>query len=133
MMQCFVSGRGTGKTTQLIKLSHDTDIPILARNAQMAQSIEYQAQRIGIGIPKPVCNQVSGWCVTHTGAKPESVLVDEAGGVLEDVLGTRVIAAAINGDAMRIANPAIPDLEEMGLIDLVRTWRNARKRKGGKR
>ena len=132
-MQCFVSGRATGKTTQLIKLSHDTGIPILTRNAEMAKRIEWQACRMGIGIPKPLSNRVSGLCATERSAKPESVLVDEAGGVLEDMLRTRVVAAAINGDALRIANPAIPDLEEMGFIDLLRQWRRARKRKGDKR
>lgn len=129
-MQCFVSGRATGKTTRLIMLSHDTGIPILTRNAHMAASIELQARRMGIGIPKPLCNQVAGWCVTPKGTKPESVLVDEAGGVLEDALGTRVAAVAINGDALRIANPAIPDLEAMGFLDLFRDCRRARKRKG---
>lgn len=88
------------------------------------------ARCMGIGIPKPLCNQVAGWCVTPKGTKPESVLVDEAGGVLEDALGTQVAAVAINGDALRIANPAMPDLEAMGFLDLFRAWRRARKRKG---
>lgn len=131
-MQCFVSGRRTGKTTQLIKLSHDTGIPILARNAHMAHHIEWQACRLGIGIPKPICSPVSYLRLIPTGTKPESVLVDEAGGVLEDLLGVKVSAVAINGDALRIANPAIPDLETIGFLDLFRAWRKERKRKGGK-
>lgn len=130
-MQCFVSGRCTGKTTQLIVLSHDTGIPILARNANMAASIERQAFRMGIGIPKVVVSRVSGGCITPKRASPERVLVDEAGGVLEDALGVKVAAVSINGDALRIANPAIPDLGEMSLINLFKVWSKARKRKSG--
>ena len=55
------------------------------------------------------------------------MIVDEAGGVLEDVLGAKVVAASIDGVAL---NPAIPDLEAMGFLDLFRAWRRARKRKG---
>lgn len=131
-MQCFVSGRRTGKTTQLIKLSHDTGIPIVTRNAAMANCIERQALRMGVAIPKPIVNRVSGWREPPV-AKCESVLVDEAGGILEDMLGTRVVAVAINGDAVRIANPAMPDFEQMGLADLLREWRKASKQKGGRR
>lgn len=50
-----------------------------------------------------------------------------ASGVLEDVLGAKVVAASIDGEAL---NPAIPDLEAMGFLDLLRAWRRARKRKG---
>lgn len=131
-MQCFVSGRGTGKTTQLIKLSHDTGIPIMTRNKGMANHVEYAAMLMGVSIPRVLVNQTASFVPTPTGKHATQVIVDEAGGVLKDLLGVKVSAVAINGDALRIANPAIPDLEEMGLIDLVRTWRKARKRKGGK-
>lgn len=126
-MQCFVSGRRTGKTTQLIKLSHDTGIPIYTRTEQMARNVAFQADRMGVTIPKPICQRPA-----LIGLRPSQVIVDEAGGILEDVLGAKVIAASINGDALRIANPAIPNFEEIGFIDLFRKWRKARKRKGGK-
>lgn len=121
-MQCFVSGRRTGKTTRLIMLSHDTGIPIYTRNAQMAASVEHQARTLGVTIPKPIC-----WTPKLIGLRPSKVIVDEAGGVLEDVLGAKVVAASIDGEAL---NPAIPDLEAMGFLDLLRAWRRARKRKG---
>lgn len=121
-MQCFVSGRRTGKTTRLIMLSHDTGIPIYTRTAQMAAFVEHQARTLGVTIPKPICKPQKLLC-----QRPSQVIVDEAGGVLEDVLGAKVVAASIDGVAL---NPAIPDLEAMGFRDLFRAWRRARKRKG---
>lgn len=121
-MQCFVSGRSTGKTTRLIMLSHDTGIPIYTRTAQMAAFVEHQARTLGVTIPKPICRTPK-----LIGLRPSKVIVDEAGGVLEDVLGAKVVAASIDGEAL---NPAIPDLEAMGFLDLLRAWRRARKRKG---
>lgn len=121
-MQCFVSGRRTGKTTLLIMLSHDAGIPIYTRTAQMAAFVEHQARTLGVTIPKPICRTPK-----LIGSRPSKVIVDEAGGVLEDVLGAKVVAVSINGEAL---NPAIPDLEAMGFLDLLRAWRRARKRKG---
>lgn len=121
-MQCFVSGRRTGKTTRLIMLSHDTGIPIYTRTAQMAAFVEHQARTLGVTIPKPIYRTPK-----LIGLRPSKVIVDEAGGVLEDVLGAKVVAASIDGEAL---NPAIPDLEAMGFLDLLRAWRRARKRKG---
>lgn len=121
-MQCFVSGRRTGKTTRLIMLSHDTGIPIYTRTAQMAAFVEHQARTLGVTIPKSICRTPK-----LIGLRPSKVIVDEAGGVLEDVLGAKVVAASIDGEAL---NPAIPDLEAMGFLDLLRAWRRARKRKG---
>lgn len=121
-MQCFVSGRSTGKTTRLIMLSHDTGIPIYTRTAQMAAFVEHQARTLGVTIPKPICKPHK-----LLGKRPSQVIVDEVGGVLEDMLGAKVVAASIDGVAL---NPAIPDLEAMGFLDLFRAWRRARKRKG---
>lgn len=121
-MQCFVSGRRTGKTTRLILLSHDTGIPIYTRTAQMAAFVEHQARTLGVTIPKPICKPQK-----LLGKRPSQVIVDEAGGVLEDVLGAKAVAASIDGVAL---NPAMPDLEAMGFLDLFRAWRRARKRKG---
>lgn len=45
-MQLFVGARRTGKTWQLICLSHETGFPILARNQHAAKEIERQAWQI---------------------------------------------------------------------------------------
>ena len=58
-----------------------------------------------------------------------NILVDEAGGILDDLLGVHVVAAAIDGEALKLANPALGNLEEMGLLDLLCTWRKEKKGK----
>lgn len=126
-MQCFVGGRRTGKTWQLICLSHDTGYPIVARSKQMAHAIEHQAMSMGKSIPRVVVNQTAGFTPNLTHNQP--VLVDEAQGVLSDVLGAQVVAASIDGEALKLANPALGGLEEMGLIELLRTWRKEKKGK----
>jgi hypothetical protein len=103
-------------------LSHDTGIPIYTRTAQMAAFVEHQARTLGVTIPKPICKPQK-----LLGQRPSQVIVDEVGGVLEDMLGAKVVDASIDGVAL---NPAIPDLEAMGFRDLFRAWRRARKRKG---
>lgn len=126
-MQCFVGGRRTGKTWQLICLSHDTGYPIVARSKQMAHTIERQAMSMGKSIPPVIVNQTAGFTPKLTYNQP--VLVDEAQGVLSDVLGVQVVAASIDGEALKLANPALGDLESMGLLELLRTCRKAKKGK----
>lgn len=127
-MQCYVGGRRSGKTQHLINLSHDAGIPIVTRSVQMAKVIEHQALKMGKPIPKPVCYASREMLVGAPMMR--NILVDEAGGILDDVLGVHVVAAAIDGEALRLANPALGNLESMGLFELLRTWR---KEKRGKR
>ena len=127
-MQCFVGGRRSGKTMHLINLSHDTGYPIVTRSKQAAKAIEQQAMRIGKPIPEPISYGSREMLI---GAPlRRNVLVDEAGGVLEDMLGVHIAAVSIDGDALSLANPAIPhEIESMGLLELVKTWRTQRKGK----
>lgn len=104
-MQCFVGGRRTGKTRQLICLSHDTGYPIITRNKQMADAIEHQAMSMGKFIPKPICYKNREMLIGSL--RDRKVLVDEAGDILEEILGVHIVAAAINGEALQLANPAL--------------------------
>jgi hypothetical protein len=75
---------------------------------------------MGKPIPKPIS-------YVRLAARPipnQRVLVDEAQGVLDDALRAHVVAASIDGDVLTSANPAIG---RMGLLELMRTWRKARK------
>lgn len=126
-MQCYVGGRRSGKTQHLINLSHDTGIPIVTRSAQMAKAIERQAMKMGKPIPKPLSYGSREMLIGASLRR--NILVDEAGGILDDLLGVHVVAAAIDGEALKLANPALGNLEEMGLLDLLRTWRKAKKGK----
>lgn len=104
-MQCFIGGRRFGKTHQLICLSHDTGYPIVTRSAEMVKAIEYQATKMGKSIPEPICYTSREMLV---GAPlRRNVLIDEVGGILEEILGVHIVAAAIDGEALQLANPAI--------------------------
>lgn len=125
-MQCYVGGRRTGKTQHLINLSHDTGFPIVTATVEMAHSIERQALKMGKSIPVPYCYKSPA---ARVAMKYEHVLIDEAQTVLDSVFETHVVAASICGEALANANPALGNLEEMGLLDLLHAWRKAKKGK----
>lgn len=125
-MQCYVGGRRTGKTTSLIRLSHDTGFPIVCRTQEMAWAIEWQALRMGTEIPVPICYK--NQAVAVGALRERRVLVDEAQGVLSEMLGRDVVAASIDGEALRLANPAIGSMK---FLDLLRLWRSERKERNG--
>ncbi len=126
-MQCYVGGRRSGKTRYLINLSHETGIPIVTRSEVMAKYIERQAMEIGKPVPRPICYKSREMLIGAPMCK--NVLVDEAGTILEEILGVNVVAASIDGEALRLANPALGSFESMGLVELLRTWRKAKKGK----
>lgn len=126
-MQVYVGGRASGKTHHLINLSHDTGIPIVVRSARMSDEIRWQSVKMGKVIPKPICYRDRE--AMAYASQLGYVLVDEAGAILNDVMGARVVAAAIDGEALRLANPALGNLESMGLLELLRAWREGKKGK----
>lgn len=125
-MQCFVGGRRSGKTWQMICLSHDTGFPIIARTKAMANYIEGQAYRMGKTIPKPI--PATNYSLMIGALSGEKVIVDESQGILEDILKVRIVAASIDGEALMLPlqNPAIGSL---GFIELLRTWIKERRAK----
>ena len=126
-MQVYVGGRRSGRTRHLINLSHETGFPIVTRSEAMAKQIERDAMRIGKPVPPPICYRSREMLVGAPMLR--HVLVDEAGGILSDMLGTHVVVASIDGEALKLANPALANLESMGLFELLRTWRKERKAK----
>lgn len=123
-MQCFVGGRRSGKTSYLINLSHDTGYPIVTRSKAMADYIESMAMRMGKVIPQPLTYGSREMLLGSPLRR--SVLVDEADGVLSDMMGVQIVACALNGNAVCSAETHIAS---MGLFDLLKVWRKARKTK----
>lgn len=82
---------------------------------------------IGKPVPRPICYKSREMLIGALMCK--NVLVDEAGTILEEILGVNVVAASIDGEALRLANPALGSFESMGLVELLRTWRKAKKGK----
>lgn len=76
-MKIIYKSRGTGKTTELVKLSAQTWTPIICMDTRHIYSV---AQELGLEIPTPI---------TIRDYKPscEKILVDDAEYVLQHLLG----------------------------------------------
>lgn len=53
-MKKLISGRQTGKTEKLIRLSAETNAPIVTKDLNTAMSIMKRAKRLGLDIPRPI-------------------------------------------------------------------------------
>ena len=94
-MKKIIKPRGAGKTTELIKLSHDTWTYILVTNAKRQKEVFSMARKIGIDIPNPVT--VDDYMRTQfKGSYIKNILIDDA----EDVL--KCFLSRVNIDAITL-------------------------------
>lgn len=114
-MNCIVGRRGNGKTAELIKLSAKTGYTILAVNRMSARNIAMQACKMNAEIPKPM--SLMDVQDRHETRLLKGVLVDEAGTVLSNLIGTHVVCATFNGEAYN------PSLKGLGLIQKLRAFK----------
>lgn len=92
-MKKIIKPKGTGKTTELIKLSHDTWTYILVADRKRADWLaDFAWNKLKIDIPNPVsveefirAGRSLGYC--------KSVLIDDADDVLQKLIGHVNIAA----------------------------------------
>lgn len=85
-MTVYITGRQTGKTSHLIKISEKTGAVIVAPTYQMVRYIDQMARELGLRIPPPV--SVVDWVkmVARKQADPEQrYLVDELQMVLHQL------------------------------------------------
>lgn len=81
--------RKCGKSYYLIEKSAETQIPILTFNYGASRLLENEAHKLGLKIPKPL--YVDQWTRNNGGGYGAiSVLVDEIGLVLENLLNIRI-------------------------------------------
>lgn len=119
-MICIVGDRHTGKTAALINLSSETEFPIVVPNRKSADRLRYEAQKMGLIIPKPVVfNEIMR---ARGSRKRPIVLLDDAQGILEEVIGCRVAVSAFDSDSF--------DLSKMSLLTLVSEWWRSRRNRG---
>jgi hypothetical protein len=86
-MKIIAKGRGKGKTTELIKMSAEKQIPIVCFYREEARHIEEQAKQMGLEIPKPVSN------LDYLEEKDTSILIDNADIVLRNKFSGHPIEA----------------------------------------
>lgn len=80
----IIGERGSGKTTKLIELSAEKQIPILCPTAYQQRNILIKAKELGYDIPVPVL--LTSELKTQDIRKGEDVLVDDAEWILTRVL-----------------------------------------------
>lgn len=91
-MEIILMGRGEGKTTELIKRSHETNTYILVTTQKRADSVFKQAIDMGYNIPYPIT--FDGYSRNRfVGTTIRRILVDDADDLLRMVLGFREIDA----------------------------------------
>lgn len=81
-MDIIMKGRQTGKTTELIKRSHQTGAVIVTANYQRAMFVKLLAKELGLDIPEPM----SAASIPHSSdssAKGTHILIDDADDVLK--------------------------------------------------
>ena len=85
-------GRGKGKTTDLIRLSAKTGIPIVCATVQQVDTILAKAERMGLVIVKPIpVNKIKDYEVSK-------VYVDDMEYVLSTLLHSKVETATVSCD-----------------------------------
>lgn len=78
-MDKIIKERQTGKTTELIKRSHQTGAVIVTANYQRAMFVKLLAKELGLDIPEPM----STASIPDSSAKGTHILIDDADDVLK--------------------------------------------------
>ena len=91
-MKIIRMDRGKGKTTELIKLSAKTGIPIVCATVQQVDTILAKAERMGLAIVQPIpVNKLKDYEVSK-------VYVDDMEYVLSTLLKSKVEIATVSCD-----------------------------------
>lgn len=119
----LVGGRGTGKTTTLMKISQMSQIPICVCDKRRADFIKKAARDQGIiDMPDPIV--ASNIRAVRGTQKVPRFVVDDADAVLGTVLGGKVPIASIGSDYVGLS---AHDISKMSLAQIIKTWWRYRK------
>ena len=93
-----IGDRQRGKTTELIKLSAEKQIPILALNRNLQRQIIIRALELELQIPEPVLIKdiIPSTDGTRRVSSIGRLIVDDSLDLLQMLLGINIEAAAIN-------------------------------------
>lgn len=80
-----VMQRRSGKTTELIKYSHHTGIPIVVSNIARVSIIEHMAKRMELDIPEPLTSNTVFFRHGMAGFKDRRILIDDLDAVISEL------------------------------------------------
>lgn len=108
-MKLIISGRGAGKTTELVRRSAETGYYIVTVNRQAALSVTYIARDLGLKIPFPLTAQEFIQGKYDSGVR--GVLIDDADDLLRSFSRVPVFAATMSADNQgmeeRVHHPSV--------------------------
>lgn len=137
MTDIIVGSRGSGKSTELIKMSADENIYILTGTKSQAECLFNQARKMGLNIPFPVTwEEFTRGHLQGTPIQEDGVLIDEASHLLSRVLkGIPVKAVTWTKNDFRDLDEENPDrylaylwrrYQVTGTDEDYKAWRDAR-------
>lgn len=92
-MKMILGSRGEGKTTELVKLSHKENKPIVCRYKSQIAHIELIAKELNLAIPYPVTvQQIKDGSLQ--GEKIDGLLIDDAEWILSELIGFNISCIA---------------------------------------
>lgn len=92
MTKFIIKPRGTGKSTDLLKISHDTGKCLLVANRIIAENHMENARRLNLQIPYPITvHEFLNHGVSRT-VKEEGLLIDDVDMVLRHLLNSNIYA-----------------------------------------
>lgn len=94
-MKKIIKNRGDGKTTDLVKLSAEKQIPIIVHTNGNINYIKNIARELGLNIPNPI--HISSLDF-EKGMSFNEVLVDEADLVLQELLSFKINTLTMSPD-----------------------------------
>lgn len=91
-MKKAISGRQTGKTEKLIKLSAEKQIPILVTSIAAVRQLQERAKKMELSIPEPISvSQLMSDAYLNNISEIPNIIVDDAEFVLREILSTRKV------------------------------------------
>ena len=91
-MKIIYKPRGTGKTTDLVKMSAEKQIPIICMTKATVQHIKDISTKINVNIPEPI--DIRGGVPKQL----ENALVDDAEYILQYLLNVKIECASISSN-----------------------------------
>lgn len=114
-MKVITGGRRSGKTSQIIRMSHEMNAYILVANKQQAKNVANTAEYMGLRIPYPITIHELKNLNNNSEIRRKGILVDESLHILELFLGTPILGASVNIEeyegGMNDLNDAIEEIK----------------------
>lgn len=112
-MRTLYSGRQSGKTMKLIKISAELSVPIIVKDVATGNHLKRRAKEMGVKIPNPISidDIITG---RIKGINFNTVLVDDADYILEVLIASKVPGCRIDTIALVARNEKGYELDMNG-------------------